>query len=61
MIAAIEPNDSVERFEGLGVRVIQEVGTFVGPREVKAGEHTINAKYFVIATGSSAGLPSIQG
>ena len=61
VIAAIEPNDSVERFEGLGVRVIQEVGTFVGPREVKAGEHTINAKYFVIATGSSAGLPSIQG
>lgn len=61
VIAAIEPNDSVERFEGLGVRVIQEVGTFVGPREVKAGEHTINAKYFVIATGSSAGLPSIPG
>tara|TARA_A100001037_G_C15135901_1_gene631108 strand:- start:357 stop:1784 length:1428 start_codon:yes stop_codon:yes gene_type:complete len=61
VIAAIEPNDSVERFEGLGVRVIQEVGTFVGPREVKAGEHTINAKYFVVATGSSPGMPSIQG
>ncbi|MBG03041.1 MAG: dihydrolipoamide dehydrogenase [Rhodospirillaceae bacterium] len=61
VIAAIEPNDSVERFEGLGVRVIQEAGTFVGPREVKAGEKTIHAKYFVIATGSSAGVPPIPG
>ena len=37
------------------------MATFVGPREVKAGEHSINAKYFVISTGSSAGLPSIPG
>ena len=61
VIAAIEPNDSVERFEGLGVRVIQEAGTFVGPREVKAGENSIHAKYFVIATGSSASVPPIPG
>jgi len=61
VIAAIEPNDSVERFEGLGVRVIQEAGTFVGPREVKAGVNSIHAKYFVIATGSSASVPPIPG
>ncbi|MEC8202657.1 MAG: FAD-dependent oxidoreductase [Pseudomonadota bacterium] len=61
VIAAIEPNDSVERFEGLGVRVIQEAGTFVGPREVEAGENSIHAKYFVIATGSSASVPPIPG
>ena len=61
VIAAIEPNDSVERFEGLGVRVIQEAGTFVEPREVKAGENSIHSKYFVIATGSSAGVPPIPG
>ncbi|MDP7390686.1 MAG: FAD-dependent oxidoreductase [Alphaproteobacteria bacterium] len=61
VIAAIEPNDSVERFESLGVRVIQEAGTFVGPREVEAGENSIHAKYFVIATGSSASVPPIPG
>ena len=39
VIAQIEPVDSQERFEGLGVRVIREFGEFVSPREVKAGDH----------------------
>ena len=37
VIAQIEPVDSQERFEGLGVRVIRERGRFVGPGEVEAG------------------------
>ena len=37
VIAGIAPNDSVERFEGLGVRVIQEKARFTGPAEVVAG------------------------
>ena len=41
VIATIEPHDSVERFEGLGVRVIQEYGTFINDREVQAGDHII--------------------
>ena len=61
VIAAIEPNDSVERFEGLGVRVLQEAGRFTGPREVSAGTATVRAKYFVVATGSSAAVPPIPG
>ena len=39
VIAAIAPNDSVERFTGLGVRVIQAAGQFVDKRTVIAGEH----------------------
>ena len=31
VIAQIEPHDSVERFEGLGVQVISEYGTFISP------------------------------
>ena len=61
VIGAIAPNDSVERFEGLGVHVIQAVGRFTGPREVVAGDFTVRAKYFVVSTGSSARIPSIPG
>ena len=61
VIAEIEPNDSVERFEGLGVRVIQEYGEFLSPTEVKAGDHIITARRIVIATGSSPLVPPIPG
>ena len=60
-IAAIEPHDSQERFEGLGVRVIREFGKFVSPTEMQAGDHTIKARRFVIATGSRPFVPPIPG
>lgn len=60
-IAAIEPNDSVERFEGLGVRVIQTAARFTGPREVVAGDTRVRARRFVVATGSSPFVPPIPG
>lgn len=60
-IAAIAPHDSVERFEGLGVRVIEEYGRFVSKTEVQAGDHVIRARRFVIATGSSPFVPPIPG
>ena len=61
VIGAIAPHDSVERFEGLGVRVIQAAGRFVGPRELEAGGKRIRARRFVVATGSSAAVPPIPG
>ncbi|MGX0977948.1 pyruvate/2-oxoglutarate dehydrogenase complex dihydrolipoamide dehydrogenase (E3) component [Roseovarius sp. MBR-51] len=61
VIAQIEPVDSQERFEGLGVRVIREYGEFLSPTEVKAGEHIITARRIVIATGSSPLVPPIPG
>lgn len=60
-IKAIEPNDSPERFRELGVNVILEEGRFTGPDTVQAGEHTIKARYFIIATGSRAVVPPIPG
>lgn len=60
-IATIEPHDSVERFEGLGVRVITEYGQFISPKEVQAGEYIIEARRFVISTGSSPFVPPIPG
>jgi len=61
VIGAIAPHDSVERFEGLGVTVLQAAARFTGRDEVEADGTTVKAKYFVIATGSSAGVPPISG
>ncbi len=61
VIAAIAPNDSVERFTALGVRVVQAEGKFKDTRTVVAGDITIKARRFVIATGSSAFIPPIPG
>ena len=60
-IATIAPHDSVARFEGLGVRVIEAHGLFTGPAEVTAGGYLIAARRFVVATGSSPAVPPIPG
>jgi pyruvate/2-oxoglutarate dehydrogenase complex dihydrolipoamide dehydrogenase (E3) component len=60
-IAAIAPNDSVERFEAMGVRVVQAEGQFTGPREITANGVRVRARRFVIATGSTAMVPPIPG
>ena len=57
VIAGIAPHDSVERFEGLGVQVIQEYGTFEDKNTLRAGKNLIKSKRFVIATGSSPSVP----
>jgi pyruvate/2-oxoglutarate dehydrogenase complex dihydrolipoamide dehydrogenase (E3) component len=61
VIAAIAPQDSVERFEGLGVRVIRASARFLGPTEVAAGEVSVRARRIVIATGSAPVAPPIPG
>jgi pyruvate/2-oxoglutarate dehydrogenase complex dihydrolipoamide dehydrogenase (E3) component len=61
VIAAIAPHDSVERFRGLGVDVIEAAAKFVGPATIVAGEREMTARRFVIATGSRAFVPPIPG
>jgi pyruvate/2-oxoglutarate dehydrogenase complex dihydrolipoamide dehydrogenase (E3) component len=61
VIAAIAPNDSRERFAGLGVRVIEAAARFTDDRTVTAGDFEIKARRFVIATGSSPVVPPIPG
>lgn len=61
VIAGIAPVDSQDRFEGLGCTVIRAFARFTGPNEVQAGDHTIRARRFVIATGSRPFVPPIQG
>ncbi len=61
VIAEIAPNDSVERFEGLGVRVLRAEARFTSPLAVRAGDVEIRPRRFVIATGSQPAIPPIGG
>ena len=61
VIAHIEPMDSQERFEGLGCTVIRETARFISETEMQAGEHTVKARRFVVATGSGPLVPPIPG
>ncbi len=60
-IDTIAPHDSVERFEGFGVRVLLAEAKFTSPKEVQAGDFRIQARRFVIATGSGPAVPPIPG
>ena len=62
VIAAIAPNDSRERFTGLGVHVIEGAARFKDATTVAVGDKfEIKARRFVIATGSSSAIPPIPG
>jgi pyruvate/2-oxoglutarate dehydrogenase complex dihydrolipoamide dehydrogenase (E3) component len=59
--AKIAPNDSQKRFESLGVDVFRGEARFVSPHKVEVNGQTLRAKNFVIATGSRATIPKIEG
>ncbi|HEU5246301.1 MAG TPA: mercuric reductase [Candidatus Udaeobacter sp.] len=59
--AKIAPNDSQERFESLGVEVFRGEGRFISPHELEVDGYKLRAQNFVIATGSRATIPSIEG
>lgn len=61
VIAAIEPNDSPERFRGLGVEVVFGAGHFVAPDAVEVEGRRVTARRYLIATGSRPAVPPIPG
>ncbi len=61
VIQSIEPNDSQERFEGLGVKILRDHARFITPDLIQSGTEIIKAKHIVIATGSRPVIPTIQG
>lgn len=61
VVEAVAPNVAAERLEALGVTVIRAEGRFVDRRTVVAGDATIRARNFVIATGAVPAPPSHDG
>lgn len=60
--AKIEPHDSKERFEGLGVDVFLGRAEFVSPHEIEIdGGTRLLARNFVVATGTKALVLPIPG
>lgn len=61
VIKKIEPHDSVERFTGLGVDVVQGEAKITSPWSVEVNGETITAKHIVVATGARPFVPPIEG
>jgi pyruvate/2-oxoglutarate dehydrogenase complex dihydrolipoamide dehydrogenase (E3) component len=60
-IEAVAPQNSAERFVGLGVRVIVGAARFTNPTAVAVGGSAVKARHFIVATGSVAMVPAIRG
>lgn len=60
-ISTIEPNDSQERFEGLGVKVVRERARFLDEKTVASDSVEVQAKRIVLASGTRARVPGISG
>lgn len=61
VIKQIEPNDSPERFAALGVKVIFGSGQFTDAATFTVNGQTLQAKKFVIATGTRPAIPPVEG
>jgi len=61
VISTIQEHDSEERFCSLGARVEFGDPTFIDDHTIRLNGNTYSAKNWVIATGSSPGIPPVEG
>jgi pyruvate/2-oxoglutarate dehydrogenase complex dihydrolipoamide dehydrogenase (E3) component/uncharacterized membrane protein YdjX (TVP38/TMEM64 family) len=61
VIATIEPHDSVERYQGLGVEVIKGEARITGPWSVEVNGRSLTTRHIVVATGARPLVPPIPG
>jgi pyruvate/2-oxoglutarate dehydrogenase complex dihydrolipoamide dehydrogenase (E3) component/uncharacterized membrane protein YdjX (TVP38/TMEM64 family) len=61
VIRDIEPHDSIERYSGLGVDVVQGEARITSPWTVAVNGKTIRTRNIVVATGGRPFVPPIEG
>ena len=61
VIATIQKHDSEERFCGLGAKVEFGSPEFIDEYSISLNQQTVSAKKWLIATGSSPGVPPVPG
>jgi pyruvate/2-oxoglutarate dehydrogenase complex dihydrolipoamide dehydrogenase (E3) component/uncharacterized membrane protein YdjX (TVP38/TMEM64 family) len=61
VIRDIEPHDSIERYSGLGVDVVQGEARITSPWSVEVNGTTIRSRNIVVATGGRPFVPPIEG
>jgi pyruvate/2-oxoglutarate dehydrogenase complex dihydrolipoamide dehydrogenase (E3) component len=60
-ISKLAPMDSAARYQGLGATVIEGEARFVASDAVSVDGQRLTAKRFVVAAGSRAAVPSVDG
>ena len=61
VIETVAPHDSVERFESLGVEVVQGEARITSPWSVEVGNRTLTTRSIVVAAGGRPFVPPIPG
>ncbi|MBL0512674.1 FAD-dependent oxidoreductase [Aeromonas media] len=61
VIKEVEPHDSVERYQGLGVECIQGRARLVSPWELEVDGRRLSSRHIVIATGARPIVPRLPG
>jgi dihydrolipoamide dehydrogenase len=61
VVKAVEPHDSVERYTGLGVEVIEGEARITSPYSVEVNGIEIRTPHIVVATGARPFVPPISG
>ncbi|MBL0520083.1 FAD-dependent oxidoreductase [Aeromonas enteropelogenes] len=61
VIRDVEPHDSVERYQGLGVECIEGAARLVSPWEVDVNGQRLTTRHVVIATGARPLVPDLPG
>ena len=61
IVAQIEPHDSPERYERLGVEVIKGEARITGPWSVEVDGRSLATRHIVVATGARPFVPPIPG
>lgn len=61
VIKTVEPHDSIERYQGLGVECIQGAARLISPWEVEINGRRLSSHHIVIATGAKPRVPDLPG
>ncbi len=61
IIKKIEPHDSIERYQELGVECITASAEIISPYQVKVGEEVFSTRSIIIATGARPFVPNFVG
>ncbi|MDM5138669.1 FAD-dependent oxidoreductase [Aeromonas bestiarum] len=61
VVKEVEPHDSMERYQGLGVECIAGEATLVSPWELEVNGRRLASRHIVLATGARPWVPDLLG
>ena len=61
VVRTIEPHDSVERYQSLGVECLSDHARITSPYTVEVGDRSLRTRSIVVAAGAEPAVPPIPG